>query len=101
MNSLSACASIPLKIWGLCCSFTECKGIETCVLPFIDDKLMGLDEYYLYRRDENFRSSAMGVEERLLLYQRQLEEESRRQLKLEVRILDSEMSSSSSFIIIS
>lgn len=71
------------------------------MLPFIDDKLMGLDEYYLYRRNENFRSSAMGVEERLLLYQRQLEEESRRQLKLEVRILDSEMSSSSSFIVIS
>ena len=49
-----------------------------------DAKLHSLEELYSSRRDDLSRSSRTAVEERLLSYQRQLEDRYNTQLKLEV-----------------
>lgn len=43
-----------------------------------------VDDFYSSRRDEQFRFGATAVEDRLLSFQRQLEERYRSDLKMEV-----------------
>ncbi|KAK7097785.1 centriole and centriolar satellite protein ofd1-like [Littorina saxatilis] len=58
----------------------------------LDAKLHSLEELYSSRRDELSRSNRTAVEERLLHYQRQLEDRYNSQLKLELaRMRDSEI----------
>lgn len=55
------------------------------ILALIDEKLGEMEEFYSSKRDENFRIGATAMEERLMSFQRQLEERYRTDLKLEVR----------------
>ena len=43
-----------------------------------------LDELFSSRRDEQYRNGSMALEDRLLSFQRQLEERFKTELKLEV-----------------
>lgn len=56
------------------------------VLALLDEKLGEMEEFYSSKRDENFRIGATAMEERLMSFQRQLEERYRTDLKLEVRL---------------
>lgn len=58
--------------------------IFTCTLALLDEKLGEMEEFYSSKRDENFRIGATAMEERLMSFQRQLEERYRTDLKLEV-----------------
>ena len=49
-----------------------------------DEKLGEMEKFYSSKRDENFRIGATAMEERLMSFQRQLEERYRTDLKLEV-----------------
>lgn len=54
------------------------------ILALLDEKLGEMEEFYSSKRDENFRIGATAMEERLMSFQRQLEERYRTDLKLEV-----------------
>lgn len=56
------------------------------ILALLDEKLGEMEEFYSSKRDENFRIGATAMEERLMSFQRQLEERYRTDLKLEVRL---------------
>lgn len=56
-----------------------------CIVALLDEKLGEMEEFYSSKRDENFRIGATAMEERLMSFQRQLEERYRTDLKLEVR----------------
>lgn len=56
------------------------------ILALLDEKLGEMEEFYSSKRDENFRIGATAMEERLMSFQRQLEERYRMDLKLEVRL---------------
>lgn len=56
-----------------------------CIVALLDEKLGEMEEFYSLKRDENFRIGATAMEERLMSFQRQLEERYRTDLKLEVR----------------
>lgn len=56
------------------------------VLALLDEKLGEMEEFYSSKRDENFRIGATAMEERLMSFQRQLEERYRTDLKLEARL---------------
>ena len=49
-----------------------------------EDKFHKLDKYYDSMRDTTHRESSLGMEDRLLAYQRQLDERSHTEVKLEV-----------------
>lgn len=72
-------------------SGTQTDLIKIGVVSELDEKLGEMEEFYSSKRDENFRIGATAMEERLMSFQRQLEERYRTDLKLEVaRIKDSE-----------
>lgn len=54
------------------------------ILALLDEKLGEMEEFYSSKRNENFRIGATAMEERLMSFQRQLEERYRTDLKLEV-----------------
>lgn len=56
------------------------------ILALLDEKLGEMEEFYSSKRNENFRIGATAMEERLMSFQRQLEERYRMDLKLEVRL---------------
>lgn len=56
------------------------------ILALLDEKLGEMEQFYSSKRDENFRIGATAMEERLMSFQRQLEERYRTDLKLEVRL---------------
>lgn len=56
------------------------------ILALLDQKLGEMEEFYSSKRDENFRIGATAMEERLMSFQRQLEERYRTDLKLEARL---------------
>lgn len=56
------------------------------ILALLDEKLGEMEEFYSSKRDENFRIGATAMEERLMSFQRELEERYRTDLKLEVRL---------------
>lgn len=58
---------------------------KLCILDMPDEKLGEMEKFYSSKRDENFRIGATAMEERLMSFQRQLEERYRTDLKLEVR----------------
>lgn len=59
----------------------------------LDEKLSDVDELYSSRRDEFLRTGRAGAEERLLSFQRQLEDRYNTQLKMELaRMKDAEIS---------
>ncbi|CAL1527674.1 unnamed protein product [Lymnaea stagnalis] len=58
----------------------------------LDEKLSDVDELYASRRDDFLRTGRSGAEERLLSFQRQLEDRYNTQLKMELaRMRDSEI----------
>lgn len=59
------------------------------ICPFSDERLNGVDDFYSSKRDEHFRTSAVAVEDRLMSFQRQLEERYRTDLKMEVNYSES------------
>ena len=62
------------------------------VLIYPEDKFSKLDKYYDAMRDTTHRESCLGMEDRILSYQRQLEERSRSEVKLEVsRVIGSKI----------
>ena len=61
-----------MHIWHLC-------------FYFIDEKLSDVDELFSSRQEEFLRTGRAGAEERLLSFQRQLEDRYNTQLKMEVR----------------
>ncbi|XP_062593125.1 centriole and centriolar satellite protein OFD1-like isoform X2 [Saccostrea cucullata] len=70
---------------------TQTDLIKIGVVSALDEKLGEMEDFYSSKRDENFRIGATAMEERLMSFQRQLEERYRTDLKLEVaRIKDSE-----------
>lgn len=72
-------------------SGTQTDLIKIGVVSELDEKLGEMEEFYSSKRDENFRIGATAMEERLMSFQRQLEERYRTDLKLEVaRIKDNE-----------
>ncbi|RUS79294.1 hypothetical protein EGW08_012949 [Elysia chlorotica] len=59
----------------------------------LDEKLSDVDEFYSSRREEFLRTGRAGAEERLLSFQRQLEDRYNTQLKMELaRMRDAEIS---------
>ncbi|GFR77716.1 oral-facial-digital syndrome 1 protein [Elysia marginata] len=59
----------------------------------LDEKLSDVDELYSSRREEFLRTGRAGAEERLLSFQRQLEDRYNTQLKMEIaRMRDAEIS---------
>lgn len=56
------------------------------ILALLDEKLGEMEQFYSSKRDENFRIGATAMEERLMSFQRQLEERYRTDLKLEARL---------------
>ncbi|KAK3100460.1 hypothetical protein FSP39_020439 [Pinctada imbricata] len=78
-------------------SIQEC-GVQTDLIKMgpissLDEKLDGVEEFYSSQREENYRVGATAMEERLMSFQRTLEERYRTDLKLEVaRIKDNESS---------
>ncbi|XP_056009983.1 centriole and centriolar satellite protein OFD1-like isoform X3 [Ostrea edulis] len=72
-------------------SGTQTDLIKIGVVSELDEKLGEMEDFYSSKRDANFRIGATAMEERLMSFQRQLEERYRTDLKLEVaRIKDSE-----------
>nr|XP_022327346.1 oral-facial-digital syndrome 1 protein-like isoform X1 [Crassostrea virginica] len=70
---------------------TQTDLIKIGVVSELDEKLGEMEKFYSSKRDENFRIGATAMEERLMSFQRQLEERYRTDLKLEVaRIKDNE-----------
>ena len=65
-----------------------------CILDMPDEKLGEMEKFYSSKRDENFRIGATAMEERLMSFQRQLEERYRTDLKLEVRHWHNQFNSS-------
>lgn len=57
---------------------------KLCILDMPDEKLGEMEKFYSSKRDENFRIGATAMEERLMSFQRQLEDRYRTDLKLEV-----------------
>lgn len=66
--------------------FLHVRYIYIHILALLDEKLGEMEEFYSSKRDENFRIGATAMEERLMSFQRQLEERYRTDLKLEVRL---------------
>ncbi|KAL3879106.1 hypothetical protein ACJMK2_031419 [Sinanodonta woodiana] len=63
---------------------TQTDLIRVSTVTSLDEKLNGLDELFSSRRDEQYRVGAAAVEDRILAFQRQLEERFRTELKLQV-----------------
>lgn len=57
---------------------------KTVCISILDEKLKSLEELYSSKREDLSHSSRTAVEERILTYQRQLEDRYNSQLKLEV-----------------
>ncbi|KAK6172568.1 hypothetical protein SNE40_016198 [Patella caerulea] len=69
---------------------TQEFGVQTDLIKVgpissLDEKLHVLDELYSSKRDDVFKSSAMLTEERILNFQKQVEERYQAQLKQEIR----------------
>ena len=58
------------------------------LLMFLEEKLSSVEEAYSSQKERFSQSGALATEERILAYQRELEERSRAHIKLEVRVLD-------------
>ncbi|KAK3610643.1 hypothetical protein CHS0354_028023 [Potamilus streckersoni] len=63
---------------------TQTDLIRVSTVTSLDEKLNVLDELFSSRRDEQYRVGAAAVEDRILAFQRQLEERFRTELKLQV-----------------
>ncbi|XP_071087018.1 centriole and centriolar satellite protein OFD1-like [Haliotis cracherodii] len=78
-------------------SATHEFGVQTDLirvgpLTSLDDKLQSLEDLYSSRRDEHMRTGVVAVEDRLLSYQRQLEDRYNSELKRELaRMKDTEI----------
>lgn len=59
--------------------------VKYCV-AVSDEKMSVLDELFSSRREEQYRTGATALEDRLLRFQKQLEERCRAEIKLEVKI---------------
>ncbi|XP_071124369.1 centriole and centriolar satellite protein OFD1-like [Mytilus edulis] len=66
--------------------------IRVAAVSSLDERLNGVDDFYSSKKDEHFRTSSAAVEDRLMSFQRQLEERYRTDLKLELaRMKDNEI----------
>ena len=54
------------------------------IFCFTDEKMSVLDDLFSSRREEQYRTGSLALEDRLLSFQRQLEERFKTELKLEV-----------------
>ncbi|KAK2188106.1 hypothetical protein NP493_141g01025 [Ridgeia piscesae] len=92
-------------LWQLLCEVAsqhgysrQSMGVQTDPMRMpppasLEDKFHKLDKYYDSMRDTTHRESSLGMEDRLLAYQRQLDERSHTEVKLEVaRFCESELS---------
>ncbi|XP_052792413.1 centriole and centriolar satellite protein OFD1-like isoform X1 [Mya arenaria] len=71
---------------------TQTDFIKVATVSTLDEKMSVLDELFSSRREEQYRTGATALEDRLLSFQRQLEERFRNELKLEVsRVKDDEV----------
>ena len=91
-------------LWQLLCELSALHsnavqeaGVQTelirvAAVSSLDERLNGVDDFYSSKRDEHFRTSAVAVEDRLMSFQRQLEERYRTDLKMELaRMKDNEI----------
>jgi hypothetical protein len=60
--------------------------LVTGYIFFTDEKMNVLDDLFSSRREEQYRTGATALEDRLLKFQRQLEERFKSELKLEVYV---------------
>lgn len=91
-------------LWQLLCELSALHsnavqeaGVQTdlirvAAVSSLDERLNGVDDFYSSKRDEHFRTSVVAVEDRLMSFQRQLEERYTKDLKLELaRMKDNEI----------
>ncbi|XP_053399903.1 centriole and centriolar satellite protein ofd1-like [Mercenaria mercenaria] len=71
---------------------TQTDLIKVATISTLDEKMNVLDDLFSSRREEQYRTGATALEDRLLKFQRQLEERFKTELKLEVsRVKDDEV----------
>lgn len=71
---------------------TQTDLIKVATVSTLDEKMNVLDDLFSSRREEQYRTGATALEDRLLKFQRQLEERFKTELKLEVsRVKDDEV----------
>ncbi|XP_052283007.1 centriole and centriolar satellite protein OFD1-like [Dreissena polymorpha] len=63
---------------------TQTDLIKVATVSTLDEKMSVLDELFSSRREEQYRTGATALEDRLLKFQRHLEERCRNEMKLEV-----------------
>ncbi|XP_033742061.1 oral-facial-digital syndrome 1 protein homolog isoform X2 [Pecten maximus] len=71
---------------------TQTDLIKVGPITSLDEKLVGVDDFYSSKRDDHHKVGVTAVEDRLLSFQRQLEERYRSDLQLELaRMKDNEI----------